>query len=85
MMADAAGIAHAAGCDNNEEARKLIDGLALFDGLGEPNGVGTQHREQLLTTIYLRGMALEDSPGPGCEGRIDENWHCRSRAIACSR
>ena len=54
MMADAAGIAHAARGDDDVEARELFDRLAFLDGLGE-----AQMRRRRAAAMSISGPRFD--------------------------
>ena len=80
MMTDAAGVAHAAGGDDDVKAVQPGDRLALVDGLGEAQLRGIEQPLDIDAAIEIGGVAAEHFGRPDRQRRIEE--HRRLRHLA---
>ena len=72
-MANAACLAHPARRDDDVEAAKARDRLALLDAFGEAHIMRIQRAHQLGAIVERAGVLLEDRRSPGGERRVDED------------
>ena len=73
MMPDAAGVAHAAGRDDDVEAGQLGDRLAFVDRLGEAQMRRAEQAVDVDLAVEARGMFAEHLGGVNRQRRIEED------------
>ena len=73
-MADATGIAHAAGGNNDMKAGEPGNRLAFVDGLRETQLARCQEPIEIDGRIEAGSMASENLRGANRQRRIEEDW-----------
>ncbi len=81
MVADPAGIAHAARGNDDVESRKLFDRLAFADSLGETQMRRLKNRRDIDIGAEFRRVLAENLGGANGQGRIEKDRRVLNLAL----